>query len=613
MNAITLSGPVTNALGWTLVHAVWQGFALVLPVAVLLHVLRSQSSALRYRVSVAGLLAQVLASVATFGWLYKPVATVSAVMTTGAAMQTLPVGWHNLPQTLPWPVQVQQFLAAHLGEFVLLYLIGVAVFALRLAGGWLYLQRLSRTATVPASKQIVILTESLRGAMQLGPVVRVFESVWVAVPMVVGVLKPVLLLPMGLATNLSIREVEAVLAHELAHVKRHDYAVNLLQSVVEVLYFFHPALWWLSARVREEREHCCDDLSVQTIGGDGLTLAQALAHVEELRLTQLTSPALAMALGSKRQLLLHRVRRMLGVPTRPYISNGSLAGLTLATLVLLSVSVYAVQQQPQPKAKTAQTNRRPQIDTDGSSTVKIVGFISTDSDGNSSNKLTGSVSAYGEGANTSGEIRKTTTYRFTPPIVADSTYRQLKLYRYSMNDSLPALQATLTKLQRANTQMRMELRSMEHDWQMRVEKLRDPIGRKGQLYNERSDLQKQAFYLQELATRPSLAPVKPILTDELKEVSEQISNRSRLIDSIVTNEINPNIDNTHFKRLRRLMDSVRVKEGEIIEISRELNIEPIDTVPVPPVAPRPPKAIPRFGAAKPAAPVPPAPRPVPKP
>ncbi|MBC7572502.1 MAG: M56 family metallopeptidase [Spirosoma sp.] len=363
MNAITLSGPVADALGWTLVHAVWQGFALVLPVAILLHVLRNRSSALRYRMGVAGLLSQVLTSVVTFSWLYKPAAAVSAVTMTGQAPQTLLVNWQTLPQTLSWPVQVQQFLAAHLSEFVLLYIIGVAVFILRLAGGWLYLQRLSRMATIPASDRLDALVRSLQTVMQLGPVVRVRESARVAVPMVVGSLKPILLLPIGLATNLGMAELEAVLAHELAHVKRHDYAVNLLQSVVEVLYFFHPALWWLSARVREEREHCCDDLAVQTIGGNGRILAQALAHVEEFRLSQLTltqlaTPALAMALSSKRQLLLHRVRRMLGVSTRPVVSNGSLAGLTLATLLLLSISVYAVQQKPkmlnQPKPKSTQ-------------------------------------------------------------------------------------------------------------------------------------------------------------------------------------------------------------------------------------------------------------------
>ncbi|RYC67686.1 M56 family metallopeptidase [Spirosoma sordidisoli] len=360
-----LNNPTTDALGWTLLHAIWQGFALVLPAALVLHGLRNRSSVLRYRVAVLTLLTQLLASAVTFWWYYTPAAPATAVLRPAYASPALSVRWQTATQTLPWHQQMQQFLDAHLSQFVLAYLIGVAIFAVRLAGGWLYLQRLSRTATRPMSSQVVELTQSLRAFMQIGAVIQVRESARVTVPMVVGVLKPVLLLPVSLATSLSVQEVEAVLAHELAHVKRHDYAVNLVQSVVEVLYFFHPALWWLSARIREEREHCCDDLAVEAVGGNGRVLAQALARVEELRLTQLATPTLAMAFASKRQHLLHRVRRVLGVPTRPMVSNGSLAGLTLATLLLVSASVYAVQQQPQkpkPKAAQAKTSRRHKAD-----------------------------------------------------------------------------------------------------------------------------------------------------------------------------------------------------------------------------------------------------------
>jgi bla regulator protein BlaR1 len=366
MNSITyhLSSPVIYALGWTLFHALWQGFALVLSTALLLHTLRSQSSVVRYRVGVIALLAQVVASVGTFGWYYRPIIPSTPTPDATLPMRSFAIHWQTVSQTLPWHKQIQFFLDAHLSQFVLIYLIGVALFGLRLTGGWLYLQHLSRTATQPVSDRWWELANRLRSTLLIRSIVQVRESARIAVPMVVGTIKPVLLLPIGLATNLSMREIEAVLAHELAHVKRHDYAVNLLQSVMEVLYFFHPAIWWLSARVREEREHCCDDLAVEACGGDGRTLAQALARVEELRLVQSSmTPSLAMALTTKRQLLLHRVRRMLGVPTRPVVSNGSLAGLTLATLLLVSASVYAIQQQPKPRHKQPQATRKHKIDS----------------------------------------------------------------------------------------------------------------------------------------------------------------------------------------------------------------------------------------------------------
>lgn len=376
-----LTSPITDALGWTLLHAIWQGFALVLPAAVLLYFLRHRSGILRYRVGVFTLLAQVLASAGTFFWYYQPVSATQPLSPAYAAWYAPQIRWQTVAQSIPWHQQTQQFLENHLSQFVLIYLIGVAMFGLRLAGGWIYLQQLSKTATLPASQHWLKLTNQIRFTLSIRAVVQVRESARIAMPMVVGVLKPVLLLPFGLATHLSTREIEAVLAHELAHIKRHDYAVNLLQSVVEVLYFFHPALWWLSARVREEREHCCDDLAVQVCGGNGRILAQALAHVEELRLIQSAqTPVLAMAFAAKRQHLLHRVQRVLGVPTRPFVSNSSLAGLTLATILFMSVSVYAVQQQqPAPKQpKPAHSTRKHTVDSNseyGMVDNKRIGYI----------------------------------------------------------------------------------------------------------------------------------------------------------------------------------------------------------------------------------------------
>ncbi|PRY40985.1 beta-lactamase regulating signal transducer with metallopeptidase domain [Spirosoma oryzae] len=337
-----LDSPVARALGWTLLHALWQGFALVLPTAILLHLLRHRSSLLRYRIGTLTLFAQLLVSAATFVRYYQP----SRIATTVAA---LPLRWSISARPLPWPQQALLFLEAHLSDFVCLYLIGVALFGVRLAGGWLHLRQLRRSAIGSPLPIEQAMIDRLRAVLNLRTVVRVRKSARVTGPMVIGVLKPMLLLPAGLATGLSPRELEAVLAHELAHVKRNDYAVNLLQSVVEILYFFHPALWWLSARVREEREHCCDDMAVQVCGDNGRALANALARIEERRLEQVGTPALAMAFAGRRQLLLHRVQRVLGLSTRSMVSNRSLAGLTLATLFLVSASVYAIQRQDKPQ------------------------------------------------------------------------------------------------------------------------------------------------------------------------------------------------------------------------------------------------------------------------
>ena len=108
--------------------------------------------------------------------------------------------------------------------------------------------------------------------------VRLLESARVQVPVVIGALRPVLLLPASALTGLAPAQVEAVLAHELAHIRRHDYPVNLLQSAAETLLFYHPGVWWLSARIRAEREHCCDDIAVR-VCGDAVGYAEALTSI----------------------------------------------------------------------------------------------------------------------------------------------------------------------------------------------------------------------------------------------------------------------------------------------------------------------------------------------
>jgi hypothetical protein len=150
------------------------------------------------------------------------------------------------------------------------------------------------------------LTARLCDALAIRHAVRLLESAAVQVPAVVGSLRPVILLPVSALSGLTTEQVEMVLAHELAHVRRHDFLLNLLQTVVETLLFFHPAVWWMSRRVRVEREHCCDDLAV-AVCGDPARYARALARLEELR----TEP-LPLAMAADGGSLLERVRRLAG-------------------------------------------------------------------------------------------------------------------------------------------------------------------------------------------------------------------------------------------------------------------------------------------------------------
>ncbi len=159
------------------------------------------------------------------------------------------------------------------------------------------------------------------------------------VPTVVGWLRPAILLPIAALASLTPDQVEAILAHELAHIRRHDYAVNVLQTLAETLLFYHPAVWWISKRIRVEREHCCDDIAIE-ICGDPIGYAQALAELESWRTSSAT-----MALAATGGSLLDRVRRILRMPIADEPRSPSWA-VTLALTMIFTAGAGSVQHLP---------------------------------------------------------------------------------------------------------------------------------------------------------------------------------------------------------------------------------------------------------------------------
>jgi hypothetical protein len=177
--------------------------------------------------------------------------------------------------------------------------------------------------------------------------VRLLESAVVEVPSLIGWLRPVVLLPASALTGLTPRQIEAILAHELAHVRRHDYLVNLAQTVIETLLFYHPGVWWVSRRARVEREHCCDDLVVGVVG-DARGYALALTRMEELR-TEASEYALALTGGE----LMKRIRRLLGMPEAEPIEGRWLAGLLTSLVLLAAAATMLMAGTPKATAQKA--------------------------------------------------------------------------------------------------------------------------------------------------------------------------------------------------------------------------------------------------------------------
>jgi beta-lactamase regulating signal transducer with metallopeptidase domain/peptidoglycan/xylan/chitin deacetylase (PgdA/CDA1 family) len=367
MNAL-LAHPVFQLVGWTLLHFVWQGALVALAYAGVSLSLRRSTANLRYAVACAALLVMLALPVLTFFQLNSTANAVAAsdLERHGAPALDQPArgdagaAEHAGAQVRLYanllvmpddgggtsaPLQrwaVARFTSA-LPWLVLLWLAGALALTLRLAGGWVLTERLKREPATPLARDWRETLARLARQLRVSRPIRLCESALVEVPTVIGWLRPVILVPASALTGLSAPQLEALLAHELAHIRRHDYLVNLLQSVVETLLFYHPAVWWLSARVRIEREHACDDLAVSATG-DVLVYARALTTLETLRRQQRRSNArtTTLAVAADGGSLMQRIQRL--IKTQPASSQGNsplLAGLAVVSLALASIIVGA--------------------------------------------------------------------------------------------------------------------------------------------------------------------------------------------------------------------------------------------------------------------------------
>ncbi|HXB67760.1 MAG TPA: M56 family metallopeptidase [Candidatus Acidoferrales bacterium] len=358
MNAMQIlaSGAWVERLGWTLVHFLWQGLSIaVLYAAARRGMARTSSPNARYLLACAALAVMMAAPLLTFGLVpsglirpsgaspdaaYRVRNTPPAASTTGiATTATLPasvraaVSAVQPAQFLPWVVMV--------------WLAGAVVFWVRLAGGWVVAARMRSVLVRRAPPEWQEILWKLGARIGLSRPVRLLVSALVQVPTVVGWLRPVVLVPVGALGGLPAEHLEALLLHELAHIRRHDYLVNILQSAVEALLFYHPAVWWVSGHIRAERELCCDDVAV-SVSGDALTYARALTQLESYRPAH-RSAAVAANGGS----LAGRIARLLG-QSRPAVRTGMGPG-ALAVAILLVGAAYGLfgQSGAHPAFQTA--------------------------------------------------------------------------------------------------------------------------------------------------------------------------------------------------------------------------------------------------------------------
>jgi beta-lactamase regulating signal transducer with metallopeptidase domain len=376
-----LTAPVAQAIGWSLLHLLWQGALVAGILAAGLALLRDRSAQARYAAACAALALLPVLFVATAIRSYEaPAGTAAPPAQVAAPAAATPAAAADVSiAAIDTPLlrRAASATRAWLPRIVFLWLIGVTLFSLRLCISWLRALRLARRAAKPAPLAWQRSVAFLASAMSLRRAVQLLESAAVEVPAVIGWLRPVILVPASALAGLSVEQLEMVLAHELAHIRRHDFVVNLLQSLVETLMFYHPAVWWMSRRVRVERENCCDDLAV-AVCGDALQYARALARLEELRAT-----APRMALAANGGSLMGRIRRLVSTPDLTaspsrWAAGAAVLSALIVVLALPATPLMAERETPKAKETAKKPGRTERTYRSGNSTVHEVIVVSPD-------------------------------------------------------------------------------------------------------------------------------------------------------------------------------------------------------------------------------------------
>jgi|GEM_PF-559054 len=328
--------PTAAALGWTLVHSLWEGALVALALAGALCILRSGRA--RYA---AGCFA-MLALLACFGITFQHVLLQQRIQ-SAAPLRAIPAA----PPDLGDGSSVARFQAGfnavdYLPWLAPFWIAGVVFFQLRGVASCLAARRLRATGVCASTVFWQTRLDRLAVQLRLSTPVTLLESCLAEVPVVIGYMRPAILMPVGLLAGLPAGQVESILLHELAHIRRHDYLVNLLQIFVEGLVFYHPAVWWISGVIRAERENCCDD-RVVAAQGDAVAYAAALLALEQNR-GAVREAVLAATGGS----LVKRVRRLLVQPEGP---RATLAPVVSAAILTITAAAALAAWQSSPPSR----------------------------------------------------------------------------------------------------------------------------------------------------------------------------------------------------------------------------------------------------------------------
>jgi len=339
------------AIGWTILHSFWQVIVVALVLKSLLLLTSNRAASLRYVLGLSAMAVALLWVGFTFGHEWRKIPPIAEPIDlylseilnwqgSTASPAISPLGWEI------WTMRLER-----IAPFLTLgWLLGVLGFSLYTIKGYYELNRLQRFDSRLASPIWQERLSQLSHQLGVKKRVRLFFTNCIDVPIAFRYFKPVILLPLSVLSGLSIEQIEVLLLHELAHIRRYDYLVNWLQSSLEVLFFYHPAIWWMSNQVRAEREHCCDDL-VMKVSHNPMLYAQALTQLQINHYSIKTN--LAMSATKNQGVFTTRIHRLFGKYQSQTLQSKGVVMVVLLAFVVFSFYRAEAEQKPNVPTVTA--------------------------------------------------------------------------------------------------------------------------------------------------------------------------------------------------------------------------------------------------------------------
>ena len=340
-NFIEFPQNLIDVLGWTVFHAIWQGAIIGLVFYFLLTAQCFKSSKARFNAAWATLFMQLLSSVTTFFYIQSTFQNnLDSSVNQAVSIQNniYLSGTESISQQTSLLEKLLNLPNQYIDWISWIWLIGVSLMSLRLLGGFSYLFWLNKVSHSPLPIEMNLFLEQKRKEAGLKRIIGKLSS-HIQSPMVFGHFKPILLFPVALLSKLTPEQVEAVIIHELAHVKRNDYILNIFQIFIEIIFYFHPVTWWLTSIIKREREHICDDEAAGKELNQKLSYAKALLIIQE---NDAISSISSLAFAKKPSEMYLRIKRIL----EPSKNVNFMEKTTLGILVLgLAVGMFW-QQKP---------------------------------------------------------------------------------------------------------------------------------------------------------------------------------------------------------------------------------------------------------------------------